>query len=90
MAVETGRAEDFRPQPAFDTVICRAFAPIPRLLALTAHLCRPSGRILAMKGKVPRDELDQVGSGWRVAGVTPVTVPLLSITIVQVPVSSPE
>ncbi len=75
VAVETRRVEDYRPPAAFDTVMCRAFAPIPRLLALAAHLCRRSGRILAMKGKVPRDELDQVGAGWRVDGVIPVTVP---------------
>ena len=75
VAVETRRVEDYRPPAAFDTVMCRAFAPIPRLLALAAHLCRRSGRILAMKGKVPRDELDQVGAGWRVAGVTQVAVP---------------
>lgn len=41
------RVEDFQPSQAFDCLLTRAFARLDRLLALTGHLCKPDGRILA-------------------------------------------
>lgn len=51
------RAEDFRPDTPFPTVIARAFAPLPRLLRLLGHLCAPGGQVLALKGPAAAAEL---------------------------------
>lgn len=74
-AVEQGRAEDYRPAARFDTVIARAFAGIGQAVAAVAGLCRPDGRVLIMKGRYPRRELDALGAGYRVAAVEPVSIP---------------
>ena len=36
----------------YDTLICRAFAPLPQMLELTAALHQPGSRLLAMLGKL--------------------------------------
>lgn len=59
-----GRVEGYRPDAGFDTVVCRAFAPLPRLIALAGHLTGPGGIILALKGRFPDDEIAAVAPGW--------------------------
>jgi 16S rRNA (guanine527-N7)-methyltransferase len=56
------RAEDYQPDARFDTVIARALASIPRLVALASHLVGEDGRILALKGRHPAEELDAIES----------------------------
>jgi len=51
--VVTARAEEYRPQMKFDTLVARAFAAMPELLRCAGHLCRPLGRIIVWKGKRP-------------------------------------
>lgn len=89
--IVTARCEDYRPGAGFDTVMCRAFAPLPRLVAVAQHLRGPGGVILAQKGLYPDDEIAQLGDAWRVAGAT-VRVPgldktrhLLTLTPTQTP-----
>ncbi len=48
---EHGRVEDYRPAEKFDTLICRAFASLGDILALTESLQLPGSRLLAMKGR---------------------------------------
>ena len=45
------RAEAFVPPQPFDTVVARAFAPLPTLVEWVAPLCSPHTRVLAMKGR---------------------------------------
>jgi 16S rRNA (guanine527-N7)-methyltransferase len=71
------RIEDYPAATAFDTVIARALAPVPRLLALAGHLCRPGGRMLAMQGRRQDAELSALPHGWDVAAVEQLTVPQL-------------
>jgi 16S rRNA (guanine527-N7)-methyltransferase len=47
------RVETLVPGKSFDTVIARAFAPLPRMLALVAPLCDAQTRVLAMVGRWP-------------------------------------
>lgn len=63
VTVETARAEDFRPQKKFDTVISRAFAEVPKMITAVSHLCKKGGSILAMKGVYPDAELR--GDFWQ-------------------------
>lgn len=69
------RAEDYRPEEPFDTVTSRAFASLADFLQLTAHLCAPGGRWLAMKGEQPDEELRALPSGFRLIALHPVHVP---------------
>jgi 16S rRNA (guanine527-N7)-methyltransferase len=69
------RAEELAPDPPFDTVVARAFAPLPELLRTIAGLAGPATRVLAMKGKRPDRELEALPSAWRVMGVRSLSVP---------------
>jgi 16S rRNA (guanine527-N7)-methyltransferase len=62
----------------FDTVVARAFAPLPELANHVAPLCGPKTRVLAMKGKWPQDEIDALPAGWRQQGSRELTVPGLN------------
>jgi len=69
------RAEALAPQTPFDTVLTRAFAPLPKMLASIAPLCGPATRVLAMKGRVPHEELAHLPAPWRVVSTRPIVVP---------------
>lgn len=72
------RAGEWRPPAPFDTVVTRAFAPLPQLAAQVAALCGPSTRVLAMKGR--RDPAERAGlpSGWRIEADLDLQVPGLA------------
>ena len=69
------RAETFRTPWRFDTVASRAVGPVSRFVEWSGHLCVGGGRLLAMKGREPQDELASLPSGWKVAAVHRVEVP---------------
>ena len=60
------RVEQFHPEAPFDTLIARAFTSLPRMFQLTRGLLTPTGCLLAMKGSLPREELDQLPKGLQV------------------------
>jgi 16S rRNA (guanine527-N7)-methyltransferase len=72
------RAESMRPERAFDTVVARAFAPLPVLLDAVATLCSRETRVLAMKGELHERELENIGPGWRVLEKRSLEVPGVS------------
>lgn len=72
------RAENWRPAAPFDTVVARAFAPLPELLARVAGLCGPSTRVLAMKGRRDADERTQLPVGWCLEADRELAVPGLA------------
>lgn len=47
------RSEDFRGQ--FDIVVSRAVANIEKLLAISMHLIKPNGMLVAMKGNIDKE-----------------------------------
>lgn len=55
--VITARVEQYRPAGRFDTILARAFASLDAIVAGTAGLLAPHGRILAQKGQRPDDEI---------------------------------
>jgi 16S rRNA (guanine527-N7)-methyltransferase len=69
------RVETLVPDAAFDTVIARAYAALPDLLASVAGLCGPGTRVLALKGRYPADELAELPPGWRLEHSRAVTIP---------------
>ena len=58
------RAEDYAPGRRFDTVTVRALATMPRLIELSGHLLGEKGILLALKGKHPARELDDLPRSW--------------------------
>jgi 16S rRNA (guanine527-N7)-methyltransferase len=76
--VVQARAEAYRPDVRFDTVIARAVGPIADLVKVAGPLVVGGGRLLAMKGRYPAEELAAKLSGWKVAAVHPLNVPGLA------------
>jgi 16S rRNA (guanine527-N7)-methyltransferase len=73
-----GRAEALEPAVPFDTVVARALAPLPKLLAWVAPLAGAETRVLAMKGRWPEDELAQLRPPWRLESSRQLTIPGLA------------
>ena len=69
------RAESYRPFELFDTVIARALSSLQDFVAYAGHLCAPQGRLLAMKGKRPEEELGAVPKTFRVLAVHRLKLP---------------
>jgi 16S rRNA (guanine527-N7)-methyltransferase len=76
--VVQSRAENYRPEVRFDTVLARAVGPVADLVKVAGPLVVGGGRLLAMKGRHPADELAARLKGWKVAAVHPLTVPGLA------------
>jgi 16S rRNA (guanine527-N7)-methyltransferase len=73
--VVNSRAENYRPFELFDTVVARALASLADFAAYAGHLCAPGGRLLAMKGKRPDDEISALPRAFRVLAVHRLRVP---------------
>ena len=75
VAVVQSRAEAYKPEVRFDTVLARAVGPLADLVRNAGALVAGGGRLLAMKGRFPEDELAKKLSGWKVVAVHPLRVP---------------
>ena len=73
--VEHARAENYRPFELFDTVVARALSSLADFAAYAGHLCAPGGRLLAMKGKRPDEEISALPKSFRVLAVHRLKVP---------------
>lgn len=69
------RAETYRPKERFDNVVSRAVGPIETFVKWSGHLCVGGGRLLAMKGRYPSDELTHIPNGWKLAQVHRLNIP---------------
>lgn len=58
------RAEDYAPGYCFDTVLARAVASLAKLLAIAGHHVGEGGVFVALKGRYPAAELEQVPDTW--------------------------
>jgi 16S rRNA (guanine527-N7)-methyltransferase len=68
------RAESYPGEKNFDVVVLRAVGMLADVLHNTVSLLSPTGRVLAMKGKAPEDEVAALPRGWH-AQITKLTVP---------------
>jgi 16S rRNA (guanine527-N7)-methyltransferase len=73
--VVNSRAETYRPFELFDTVTARALSSLADFAAYAGHLCAPGGRLLAMKGKRPDEEISALPKSFRVLAVHRLRVP---------------
>jgi len=69
------RIEDHSPVHLYDTAICRALSSLPEFVRFAGRVVAPGGQLLAMKGKLPAEEIAALPAGWRAAAVTPVRIP---------------
>lgn len=73
--VAESRAEALAEPAAFDAITARAMASLADILAVGAHLLVPGGRLLAMKGARPVEEIAALPAGWCVEAIHPLAVP---------------
>jgi 16S rRNA (guanine527-N7)-methyltransferase len=76
--VVQSRAEACEPAVRYDTVLARAVGPVADLVRNAGALVAGGGRLLAMKGRFPEDELAKKLSGWKVTAVHKLVVPGLA------------
>jgi 16S rRNA (guanine527-N7)-methyltransferase len=74
IAVHCGRVEDM-PGGQFDAIVSRAFAELADFIRLAGQLLAPNGRLYAMKGQVPEDEMSRLPPGWAVLECARLSVP---------------
>ncbi len=77
-AVVCERVEKFHSKQLFSVVISRAFSDLPAFVDQAGRLVAPEGTLLAMKGVHPAGEIAQIKGGFKLSGVTPLTVPGLA------------
>ncbi len=73
--VVTERVEKYQPPYNFDVVISRAFAELKDFIVGAGHLCADDGKMLAMKGVHPFDEIARIPAGFAVEQVIQLNVP---------------
>lgn len=63
----------------FDAVISRAFADLAEFVRLAGHLLTQGGRLYAMKGLLPEDEISRLPPGWTLVESAALNVPGLDV-----------
>jgi len=59
------RVEQYRPEIKFDTLVARAFTSLEQFRQCTASLSHPGTRLVAMKGRLPQKEIDELPASVR-------------------------
>jgi 16S rRNA (guanine527-N7)-methyltransferase len=75
MVIHQARVESFRAAEPFDAVLSRAFASLQDMVRDCRHLLAPWGRLLAMKGERPTQELEAVSRMGAAVAVYSLAVP---------------
>lgn len=76
VVAEHARAEQWQDERGpFDTVVTRAFAPLPELVTMVRGLCGADTRVLAMKGRRSEQERAGLSPEWVIEQDVELTVP---------------
>ena len=70
-----GRVETFHAPAPYSCIVSRAFASISRFVDTSSALLAVDGRMLAMKGTRPDDEIEALPAGYRVLAVHSLQIP---------------
>ena len=69
------RVELYQAHELFDVIISRAFSSLGQFLSACNHLLSPGGQFLAMKGKLPEDELHDLPDGFQLESSVELKIP---------------
>jgi 16S rRNA (guanine527-N7)-methyltransferase len=67
--------ENWKPATRFEVVISRAFSDLGEFVSLAGRHLAAGGRLAAMKGVHPYDEIAQLPQAWQARQVIPLVVP---------------
>ncbi|MET0892249.1 MAG: 16S rRNA (guanine(527)-N(7))-methyltransferase RsmG [Pseudoxanthomonas sp.] len=73
--VAESRAEALQEPAAHDAITARALDSLAGIIKVGGHLLKPGGRLLAMKGIRPDEEIAALPAGWTVSQVQVLVVP---------------
>lgn len=73
--VAESRAEALDEPGAYDAITARALDTLAGIIGVGGHLLKPGGRLLAMKGVRPDEEIAALPQGWTVSAVHVLAVP---------------
>ncbi|MFZ2315020.1 MAG: 16S rRNA (guanine(527)-N(7))-methyltransferase RsmG [Gammaproteobacteria bacterium] len=73
------RSEEFRPTLRFDSIVSRAFGTIQMFVETAGHLLAPTGKLIAMKGKYPAEELTDIPAHFEVTAINELQVKGIAI-----------
>ena len=72
------RVEEYQPEEKFDIVLSRAFASLTDMLFWCKHLPTETGHFLALKGQLPKDELNTLDPAFKFVESIELLVPNLN------------
>jgi 16S rRNA (guanine527-N7)-methyltransferase len=75
LQVDNARVEVIAASPPFDIVVSRAFASLPEFVKLTRGIVAASGEWMAMKGRLPEEEIEALSADIEVFHVEQLAVP---------------
>ena len=73
--VAESRAEALDEPGAYDALTARALDTLAGIIKVGGHLLKPGGKLLAMKGVRPDEEIAALPAGWTVCALHALTVP---------------
>lgn len=73
--VQIARAESVQFDPDRDFIVSRAFGDLADFIKVAGHLLKPNGRMLAMKGVYPDEEVRAIPAGWKLVRAEELQVP---------------
>ena len=75
VTVHSGHVEKLVSENTFDVITSRAFAELIDFVKLSGHLLEQDGSMIALKGKMPEEEIQRLPLAWRVEKVESLSVP---------------
>ncbi len=75
VTVHSGHVEKLVSENTFDVITSRAFAELIDFVKLSGHLLEQDGIMIALKGKMPDEEIQRLPVAWRVEKVESLSVP---------------
>nr|WP_232085931.1 16S rRNA (guanine(527)-N(7))-methyltransferase RsmG [Candidatus Nitrosacidococcus tergens] len=75
VSIVNKRIEHYQPNYLFDTIISWAFSNLIDFTQLASRLRDPSGKLLAMKGIYPKEEIESLPVTYKVRNIYPLSIP---------------
>ena len=79
VTVHTGRVEQLAGVALFDVITSRAFSELANFVNWAGHLLADKGVMIALKGQMPKEEIEQLPAGWKIGRIEPVVVPGMDV-----------